>query len=209
MKNINETVNDLGKVINTLGERSKEISQIIDVTSDIAGQTNLLALNAAIEAARAGEHGKGFAVVAAEVRKLAEQSAKSTESIRHLITSIQSDTKHAVESMEKGASEVEKGINIVDSAGTSFMQIQQFVDTVTTQIQEVSASIEQMSSGASQVVELVSEIDEITASTSAEGQEVLAATEEQLASMQEIAASAAALSFMAEELQESVKKFKI
>ncbi len=209
MQNISETVNDLGTVINTLGERSKEISQIIDVISDIAGQTNLLALNAAIEAARAGEHGKGFAVVAAEVRKLAEQSAKSTESIRHLITSIQSDTELAVGSMEKGASEVEKGITIVDSAGASFMQIQKFVDTVTTQIQEVSASIEQMSAGASQVVELVSEIDEITASTSAEGQEVSAATEEQLASMQEIAASAAALSFMAEELQESVKRFKI
>ena len=209
MKNINETVADLGQVIHTLGSRSKEISQIVDVISEIAGQTNLLALNAAIEAARAGEHGKGFAVVADEVRKLAEQSAKSTESIRQLIASIQADTSKAVVSMKKGTGEVEKGIEIVDHAGASFRQIQQFVDNVTTQIQEVSASMEEMGQGANQVVDFVNRIEEITASVNAESQEVSAATEEQLASMQEIAASAASLSFMAEELQESVKKFRI
>lgn len=209
MKNINETVADLGQVIHTLGTRSNEISQIIDVISEIAGQTNLLALNAAIEAARAGEHGKGFAVVADEVRKLAEQSAKSTESIRQLIASIQADTNTAVVSMDKGTVEVEKGIQIVDLAGVSFRQIQQFVDNVSAQIHEVSASMEEMGQGAKQVVEFVSRIEEITASVNAESQEVSAATEEQLASMQEIAASAASLSYMAEELQESVRKFKI
>lgn len=209
MKNINETVADLGQVIHTLGTRSNEISQIIDVISEIAGQTNLLALNAAIEAARAGEHGKGFAVVADEVRKLAEQSAKSTESIRQLIASIQADTNTAVVSMDKGTEEVEKGIQIVDLAGVSFRQIQQFVDNVSAQIHEVSASMEEMGQGAKQVVEFVSRIEEITASVNAESQEVSAATEEQLASMQEIAASAASLSYMAEELQESVRKFKI
>jgi len=209
MKNINETVADLGKVIHTLGTRSNEISQIVDVISEIAGQTNLLALNAAIEAARAGEHGKGFAVVADEVRKLAEQSAKSTESIRQLIASIQADTNTAVVSMDKGTEEVEKGIEIVDLAGASFRQIQEFVDNVSAQIHEVSASMEEMGQGAKQVVEYVSRIEEITAGVNAESQEVSAATEEQLASMQEIAASAASLSYMAEELQESVRKFKI
>jgi methyl-accepting chemotaxis protein len=209
MKNINDTVTDLGKVIHTLGTRSHEISQIVDVISQIAAQTNLLALNAAIEAARAGEHGKGFAVVADEVRKLAEQSAKSTESIRHLISSIQADTNTAVVSMEKGTDEVEKGIAIVDHAGASFREIQQFVDNVTTQIHEVSASMEEMGQGAKQVVEFVSRIEEITAGVNSESQEVSAATEQQLASMQEIAASAASLSSMAEELQDSVKKFKI
>ncbi|WP_423409423.1 methyl-accepting chemotaxis protein [Heyndrickxia sp. MSNUG] len=209
MKNINETVADLGQVIHTLGTRSNEISQIVDVISEIAGQTNLLALNAAIEAARAGEHGKGFAVVADEVRKLAEQSAKSTESIRQLIASIQADTNTAVVSMDKGTEEVEKGIQIVDLAGVSFRQIQQFVDNVSAQIHEVSASMEEMGQGAKQVVEFVSRIEEITASVNAESQEVSAATEEQLASMQEIAASAASLSYMAEELQESVRKFEI
>lgn len=209
MQTINTSVADLGKIIHSLGERSEEINQIVNVISDIASQTNLLALNAAIEAARAGEHGKGFAVVADEVRKLAEQSAKSTESIRQLIGTIQDDTKQAVDSMNKGTEEAEKGITVVNNAGQSFTQIQQFVDNVSSQIQEVSASIAQMTQGAQQVVEAVSEIDEIARKTTGQGQEVSAATEEQLASMQEIASSAASLSYMAEDLQEAVRKFRL
>lgn len=209
MQHINKSVTDLGTVIHLLGKRSEEIYHIVNVISDIAGQTNLLALNAAIEAARAGEHGKGFAVVANEVRKLAEQSATSTETIRQLISSIQEDTKQAVESMNKGTVETEKGIIVVNEAWDAFKQIQQFVDNVSSQIQEVSASIEQMTQGAQQVVEAVSGIDEIANKTAHQSQDVSAATEEQLASMQEIASSASALSNMAEELQEMVKKFRL
>ncbi|MEK5067155.1 methyl-accepting chemotaxis protein [Sporosarcina sp. FSL K6-1508] len=209
MRYINESVRDLGEIIYSLGERSEEINQIVNVISDIADQTNLLALNAAIEAARAGENGKGFAVVADEVRKLAEQSAKSTETIRHLISSIQGDTKLAVASMNKGAEEAEKGINVVNNAGDSFKQIQQFVYNVSHQIQEVSESIEQMTKGTQQVVEAVREIDEIANKTTLQSQDVSAATEEQLASMEEIASSASSLSYMAEELQEAVRKFKL
>ncbi len=209
MNSINETVTDLREVIHTLGNRSDEISQIVNVITDIANQTNLLALNAAIEAARAGEHGKGFAVVADEVRKLAEQSAKSTEDIRHLISSIQTDTNQAIVSMQKGTDEVGKGIEIVDHAGISFRKIKSFMDNITAQIDEVSKSMEEIGYGASQVVEFISRIDEISEGVNEESQEVSAATEEQLASMQEIAASAASLSHMAEELQDSVRKFNI
>ena len=70
------TVSQLSHVVEGLGERSRDIGNIIEEITNIATQTNLLALNAAIESARAGEHGKGFAVVADEVRKLAEQSAR-------------------------------------------------------------------------------------------------------------------------------------
>jgi methyl-accepting chemotaxis protein len=209
MKNINKTVSELGSIVHTLGKRSEEIGQIVNVISEIADQTNLLALNAAIEAARAGEHGRGFAVVADEVRKLAEQSSKSTESIRELISTIQTDTNSAINSMEKGTAEVEKGIDLVNNAGDAFSHIQQFADTVSSQIAEVSASIKDMAEGADQVVEIVSAIEEIAAVTTSESQDVSAATEEQLASMEEIAASAASLSGMAEELLDSIKKFKV
>lgn len=209
MENIQGTIHNLGNVIQTLGERSKEINQIIDVISNIASQTNLLALNAAIEAARAGEHGKGFAVVADEVRKLAEQSSKSTENIRQLISSIQTDTNHAVSSMDKGKTEFAKGMDLVKSAGEAFRQIDQFVSQVNVEFQEVSASVKEAAAGAEHVVEIATEIEEITSKATGETQDVSAATEEQLASMQEIAASAATLAEMAEELQDSVKKFKI
>ncbi len=82
MGQIEQTVNTSAQVVAKLGERSKEIGQIVDAISGIAGQTNLLALNAAIEAARAGEQGRGFAVVAEEVRKLAEQSEEQPEDCR-------------------------------------------------------------------------------------------------------------------------------
>jgi methyl-accepting chemotaxis protein len=209
MTNINDKVKDIGSVINTLGERSREISQIVDVISDIAGQTNLLALNAAIEAARAGEQGKGFSVVADEVKKLAAQSSKSTETIRKLISSIQLETNAAMDAMNKGTNEVEKGINIVNNAGVSFKKIQEFVDVVTSQIQEVSASVDQMHYGVNHVVDSVTGIEEIARKTADESQEVSSATKEQLISMREIAAAAASLSGMALELQQSVYKFKI
>ncbi|MDF2565178.1 MAG: methyl-accepting chemotaxis sensory transducer with Cache sensor, partial [Massilibacillus sp.] len=108
MESIESVVGVSAKVVEGLGERSKEIGAIVDTISGIAGQTNLLALNAAIEAARAGEQGKGFAVVAEEVRKLAEQSQEAAKHIAALIHQIQVDTDHAVDAMHNGTAEVKR-----------------------------------------------------------------------------------------------------
>lgn len=209
MNSINQTVIGLSKVIKGLGERSKEISKINNVITDIAGQTNLLALNAAIEAARAAEHGRGFAVVAEEVRKLAEQSAQSAQQISELISMIQEETGNAVLSMENATKEVNEGMIVVNTVGQSFDEILHSINAVTNQIQEVSAAAEEISAGTEQVVTSSNTITKIAEESSSSTQSVAVAVEEQLASMEEISASATALSNMAEELQLLIGRFKV
>ncbi|RIU94454.1 methyl-accepting chemotaxis protein [Oceanobacillus picturae] len=209
MEFIKKTVHELSGNIEGLGNKTREIGEIVDVITNIAEQTNLLALNAAIEAARAGEHGKGFAVVADEVRKLAEQSSQSSEQIKNMIQSIQNESIDAVKAMETGTTEVDRGIEVVSEAGQSFNDITSFVNTVTTQIQQVASKIQEISSGTDQFVETFDSLAGISETTSGAAQNVSASTEEQLASMEEITDSANSLSVMAEELQEVVEQFKL
>jgi methyl-accepting chemotaxis protein len=209
MEHIEGTVSRSCQVVTKLGERSKEIGQIVDTISGIAGQTNLLALNAAIEAARAGEQGRGFAVVAEEVRKLAEQSQEAAKQIAGLITEIQSDTDSAVVAMNEGAKEVRVGSEVVTDAGRAFQAIYQAIHDISTQTREISAAIQQLAEGSQQVVVSVRDIDAVSKATAAEAQTVSAATEEQSATMEEIAASSQALARMAEELTQAVSKFKV
>lgn len=209
MGHIEETVNTSAKVVEKLGERSKEIGQIVDTISGIAGQTNLLALNAAIEAARAGEQGRGFAVVAEEVRKLAEQSQEAAKKIAELIGEIQGDTDKAVVAMNDGTREVKTGAEVVNAAGAAFREIAELVTDVSAQVKEISAAIQQMATGSQQIVGSVKKIDDLSKKSAGESQSVSAATEEQLASMEEIASSSEALSKLAQDLQVAVTKFRV
>ncbi len=209
MEIISRTVMESAEVVSKLGERSKEITQIVDTISSIAGQTNLLALNAAIEAARAGEQGRGFAVVADEVRKLAEQSQDSAKQIAELITEIQRETDRAVQVMQDGTREVKNGSKAVDTAGQSFTEITGLISQVSAQITDMSAAIQQIAAGSQEVVTAVNRIDEIGNQSVEEIANVSAAAEQQSASMEEIASSSSHLSKLAHELDQLVHKFKI
>ncbi|KAA8702319.1 methyl-accepting chemotaxis protein [Pseudomonas proteolytica] len=113
------------RLIAKLGERSQQITAIVNTIRAIADQTNLLALNAAIEAARAGDQGRGFAVVADEVRQLAARTSGSTAEISSMIEMIQSETRQAIDSMDSTRDRAAQGVDLANQAGTVILQIRE------------------------------------------------------------------------------------
>ncbi|OLN22409.1 hypothetical protein BTO30_09675 [Domibacillus antri] len=209
MNKINNSALSTTDVIRSLGERSKEIHDIVSFITDISAQTNLLALNAAIEAARAGEHGKGFAVVANEVRKLAEESRKSAEQITQMITMIQEETHQAVLSMEQQNKEVEEGLSFTDEANGAFTEIEVSVGQVTNKVKEMSSSIKELDALSEKIVKALENVKQIAEASVAASQQVSAGTEENVAVIEEVSANAQNLAMLAENLQKSVSRFKL
>ena len=124
---------DVSNTILNLSEKSKMISQVIEVINGISQQTNLLALNASIEASRAGEAGKGFAVVADEVRKLAELSSQSAQEISDLIKEIQSNIEMTASKMKKAEYSINEQVSSLVSTENKFKNIKNAVLEVTIQ----------------------------------------------------------------------------
>ncbi|WP_442965233.1 methyl-accepting chemotaxis protein [Pseudomonas sp. JDS28PS106] len=123
MRQISLNIEESSKMITQLGERSEQITAIVNTIRSIAEQTNLLALNAAIEAARAGDQGRGFAVVADEVRQLAGRTSRSTEEISQMIDAIQNETRQAIASMDTTRNTATRGVELADQAGSVIVRI--------------------------------------------------------------------------------------
>lgn len=178
MNNIAKVVLEAAARIEKLGVSSKQIGEIIQVIDEIADQTNLLALNAAIEAARAGEQGRGFAVVADEVRKLAERTTKATKEIADMIKSIQSDTKEAVEAMNKGTSEVEVGKQKANKAGEELGKIIVETEHVSDLVSQVAAASEEQSATSEDIARNIESINAVVRESAAGIQQIATATED-------------------------------
>jgi len=163
--------------IQTLGQRSQEIGDIIGVIEDISEQTNLLALNAAIEAARAGDQGRGFAVVADEVRKLAERTGKATKEIATVIESVQKGTTEAVHSMEAGTKEAHTGMALAREAGIRLTEIVNGVQRVVSMIQHFAESTRQQSEVSGQLSSSIHQVAELSQENEGHVQGVATATQ--------------------------------
>ena len=205
---VEKIVNDSALTVDKLGERSKEIGQIVEAISGIAEQTNLLALNAAIEAARAGEHGRGFAVVSEEVRKLAEESQEAAQKIAQLIGDIQNDTTTAVDSMQKGNAAVRRGTESVEKLRDTFKLIQDSSDNVVQEVKVMVSELDVVSKATDTIRDKTNIISEKSAGVSSEMESVSAASEEQSASAEEIASASDELSRLAQGLQNSLQVFQ-
>ena len=201
-------VNSSAGTVDKLGQRSKEIGQIVETISGIADQTNLLALNAAIEAARAGEQGRGFAVVADEVRKLAEESQAAAQRISSLIGAIQTDTDNAVKSMHDGSVAVREGTKSVEDLKNTFATICSASDGVMQRTRDMSADLTNVMNNTQTIKDRSNRISANSAKVSTEMESVSAASEEQSASAEEIASASDSLSKLAQDLQNSLQKFK-
>ena len=195
MNAIRDQIQETSKRIKRLGESSQEIGEITELISDITEQTNVLALNAAIQAASAGEAGRGFSVVAEEVQRLAERSGDATRQIAALVKTIQTDTQDAVAAMERSTQGVVEGTRLTDAAGTALGDI----DRVSRQLADLIAQISQQALSEAQSANIVA----------ANIQHIFAVTEQTGEGTRSTAQMVRELSKTAEELKQSVARFKI
>jgi methyl-accepting chemotaxis protein len=195
VREIAATVTESSHFMQTLGDQSRHIGDIISVINDIADQTNLLALNAAIEAARAGEQGRGFAVVADEVRKLAERTSTATAEIGAMIRTIQEGVQMAVSSMQKATTSVEGGVALSQEAGNALDQIVTRIENLDLLGQQIASATTEMAAASEDISRDIESIATVTKQASLGSEEA--------------ADSSARLTSLSVSLQQLVARFRI
>jgi len=193
---IKESSQEAVSVISSLGSRIEAIGQIVNVIDDVAEQTNLLALNAAIIAAQAGEQGKGFAVVADEIKDLAERAGASTREITDLIKTVQSESKNAITAVERGALNVDRGVEVSNDAERALKKILESSQKSTNMVRAIARATVEQAKGSKQVTDAIGRIAETV-------QQIAAATAEQARGSELIMKSAEKMRIITQHVERS------
>lgn len=196
-------------IIQKTNESASAIGEATNVITSIAEQTNLLALNASIEAARAGEAGRGFAVVADSIRKLAEESSKSANSIDEIVKKLQLNAENAVVTIENLASISKEQTKGVINSREKYLAIRDAVNEAIKAVDELNVSSSRMEELKNEILDMIQSLSALAEENSASTEEVTASMEEQNASIQEIASASEGLAKLAENLKSVIDRFKI
>ena len=196
---IKESSQEAVAVISNLGSRIDAIGQILNVIDDVAEQTNLLALNAAIIAAQAGEHGKGFAVVADEIKDLAERAGASTKEIADLIKTIQTESRNAIQAVERGALNVDRGVEVSNEAERALKKILESSQKSTNMVRAIARATVEQAKGSKQVTDAIGRI-------AATVQQIAAATAQQARGSELIMKSGEKMRTIAQQVERSTQE---
>ncbi|MGL4731373.1 MAG: methyl-accepting chemotaxis protein, partial [Clostridium sp.] len=199
---------EMANEVEVLNESSSKIEYILESIKELTSQTNLLALNASVEAARAGEYGKGFKVVADEVKKLADESARSAMQINDVINQMKNIISRVIEKTVNSSKIMDETKSSISSTNENFKNILNSMETVNKNVTKVDTSLYNIGENKEIVVEKVLEISSLGQNVLASSQEVSAATEEQCASLEEVATSCEKLNSLSEEIDSIVSNFK-
>lgn len=185
--NVIATTNtDVEASMNSLMEKTRSVQEIAAMIAGISEQTNLLSLNASIEAARAGEMGKGFAVVANEIRKLADQTKKSTDSIEQIIDELYEHATLAANNVQKSIGATERQDQLIESAAELFNSIHTNVKQLVEDIKMISGKIDNLRDSNNSIVENISQISATTEEVSASSEEAAGISEENYKNVEDV-----------------------
>jgi len=195
IERVHENVQETASKVQLLGDRSREIDEIVAAISNIAHQTNRLALDAAIQAAMAGENGKGFGAVAADIRRLAERAKEEASMVARIVRSIREDIGAVAVAMQDTEHETSVGAKLTQEAGTTLGSIFTAIDQEAEEIENISLMTTQQLQSTGAIVQIMQGVSNVT--------------ERSGASTRDASQNMERLARLVEQLRASVEAFKM